>query len=73
MPDTIKITIPADTPERDRERVHRAAKVARRYAEIRRKYEAMTEDGHTGKEAEQELSDQYPVSARQVRRIVYGC
>jgi len=69
MPDTIVIEVPADAPDRDLDRVEREAAVARRNAEIRRRYEQMQGDRMTRYER---LADEYHISERQVQRVVYG-
>jgi len=69
MSDEITITIPADAPERDVDRVEREAAVARRNAEIVRRYHQMGGDRMTRYER---LAKSYHVSTRQVRRIIYG-
>jgi hypothetical protein len=71
MAETVTFEVPADAPDRDLERVEREASVARRNAEIRRRYESLR-DEHGRMDAYEQLSDAYHVSPRQVRRIVYG-
>lgn len=69
MPDTITFEVPGDAPERDLDRIEREVSVARRNAEINRRYNQM--DGDRMGRYER-LADEYHVSERQVRRIIYG-
>jgi len=69
MPTTITIEVPADAPDRDLERVEREAAVARRNAEIRRRYEQMQGDRMT---CYKRLAEDYHISERQVQRVLYG-
>lgn len=71
MAETVTFEVPVDAPDRDLERVEREASVARRNAEIRRRYESLR-DEHGRMDAYEQLADTYHVSPRQVRRIVYG-
>ena len=69
MPDTITIEVPKDAPDRDLDRVEREAAVARRNAEIVRRYHQMQGDRMV---RYRRLAEEYPVSERQVRRIICG-
>jgi transcriptional regulator GlxA family with amidase domain len=72
MPDTLTFEVPSDAPERDLRRVRQETRVARRNAQIRRKYPKLR-DEHGRKKAMRRLANRYNCSPRTVERAVYGC
>jgi len=70
MPETLTFHVPADAPKRDLRRVEQEAEVARRNAQIRRRYPGLR-DQHGRDAAMEALADRHDVSPRTVWRVVY--
>jgi transcriptional regulator GlxA family with amidase domain len=70
MPEILTFHAPADAPERDLRRLEQDAEVARRNAQIDRRYPNLRDQ--YGRDAAMEaLADRHDVSPRTVRRVVY--